>query len=339
MTEHELDRLLRYVRGTASPADHQWVDAWLAEHPDHATFLQELERYGQDIALDQAAFEAPTQAWERLAREIDAQAPFTAPTPPPSPSRKRPRRVLAVLASGLFLLVVGTIAYRFWLADTTAPEHWIVKQTERGERSALQLPDGSRVYLNAESTLAYESHFGESERTVRLQGEAYFDVKPDPDRPFRVMTSRVQVQVLGTSFDVRAYPQAEEVTVAVTTGKVDVRDSLQQPLDQLLPGQRLAYMPATGQVRRDSVRADEVTAWQEGKLRLINTPLPELVQQLERWYDVDITLVQETPQPCRFTTTLDHLTLTQALDLLSLTTPLTYEQHGRTLTLRVGPCL
>lgn len=155
----------------------------------------------------------------------------------------------------------------------------------------LTLADGTRVWLNSATELKYPVEFKGNSRQVFLQGEAYFEVAADMERPFVVTTPGINVNVLGTGFNVMAYPDDAEQAVTLVHGKVGVRTEKQQVI--LQPDEQYVYQSAThqGTVRRVDVA--EYIGWKEGVMNFDSMPLDELTHKLSRWYDVDFFFTSE----------------------------------------------
>lgn len=155
----------------------------------------------------------------------------------------------------------------------------------------LTLADGTRVWLNSATELKYPVEFKGNSRQVFLQGEAYFEVAADMERPFVVTTPGINVNVLGTGFNVMAYPDDAEQAVTLVHGKVGVWTEKQQVI--LQPDEQYVYQSAThqGTVRRVDVA--EYIGWKEGVMNFDSMPLDELTHKLSRWYDVDFFFTSE----------------------------------------------
>lgn len=160
--------------------------------------------------------------------------------------------------------------------------------TARGETYEVCLPDGSLVWLNAASSLTYSATLNErGVRRVRLEGEAYFQIKKDKSHPFVVETKSQQVQVLGTHFNVNAYPEERDVRTTLLEGSVRVTISEgSQQSKVLVPGQQARV--DGGELNVLSVNTAEVTAWKNGFFEFKRVPLNVIMRDLSRWYDIDI---------------------------------------------------
>ncbi|NIG56507.1 FecR family protein [Chitinophaga sp. Cy-1792] len=199
--------------------------------------------------------------------------------------------------AGNAVLQHGQLAYEQKSEQTNGPVVYNSITTPRGRQYHLQLPDGSRVWLNAATTLRYPVAFTGNERSVEVSGEAYFEIAQDAGKPFRVhFTSNSAndkdglINVLGTSFNISAYQDDMAAKVTLITGKVMVKPSLTSTNENILmPGQQAAlkYGSNTGMtvLPADTART---LAWKNGIMNLHNMPLSEVMKQISRWYNIDI---------------------------------------------------
>jgi len=167
-------------------------------------------------------------------------------------------------------------------------------QTPRGGQYHLVLPDGTQVWLNAASTLTYAIGGATRERLVQLDGEAYFEVARDPDRPFRVVSRGHVVEVLGTHFNVNSYPDEPLVRTTLVEGAVRVSaDSDQRPV-MLAPGEQALWAEGSPLTVR-KVDVAQAVAWKNGKFNFNDSDVATVMRELSRWYDVDVIVEGEQP--------------------------------------------
>jgi ferric-dicitrate binding protein FerR (iron transport regulator) len=203
----------------------------------------------------------------------------------------------------------------------------VVKENPRGQKTKAFLPDGSIVWLNAESSLMFPEQFTDSTRSVQLEGEAYFEVVHNPARPFVVMAGNTITRVLGTSFNIKAYGEDHNVTVALTEGKVEVwhRGAGDHgDAEQLNPGEGL--MAANdGHIKRFIFDPREHTAWKDGLLYFRKADFNTVRKALERWYGVDFEIHNFRQDDWNFTGSFRNEYLTTVLDNLSYAREFDYE--------------
>lgn len=194
-----------------------------------------------------------------------------------------------------------------------------------GQMSQLTLSDGTRVWLNSGTTLRYPERFAETRRTVSVEGEAFFEVARMPDKPFFIQTDDLQVEVLGTSFNLSAYPADASTSVTLVEGSVSVNDVAGKSIARLKPGQT-ATMGKNGSVLHISnVKTGFYAAWKEGKIYFEDEPLDEIARKLERWFNVEITFSEEALKSLRFSgTILKNKPIDQIMQALQILAPIRF---------------
>lgn len=270
----KLKKLLRkYNADKATAAERRVVDIW------YASFSKE---------------EKDSHLFHDVAERNDMQQRIWNSLPlakiQPSWFQRNRYLMLGLSAAALLLLVFSgnqMLQYSGMLTQTTtqsAPLAAFSASTTVKERKLIMLPDSSRVWLNANSTLVVEAAYGTEARYVTLDGEAYFDVAPDSTRSFVVKTKHIKIQVLGTAFNIQAYPSAETVRVGVEHGKVAVLDNTGQQLNQLTKGQMLSYDTHDG---KSFTKVDAaVGSWRDGRVVLEQATFADLRQAIYNIYGV-----------------------------------------------------
>ncbi|SKC83272.1 FecR family protein [Ohtaekwangia koreensis] len=203
-----------------------------------------------------------------------------------------------VAAAVALLLISSFLAYQYQdsLRELVDPVKMVTVHNPAGKRSKILLPDGTTVWLNAESTLTYPHWFKRARRAVELSGEAFFEVKRKEDQPFNIQAGTIETTVLGTSFNIRSY-QNEKFVITVATGKVKVEDAEKHGL-LLLANQQTSYRSASGFSKIETINAGEALAWTKGTLLFNNKTFKEVATMLERWYNVKIILANDKLNNC-----------------------------------------
>lgn len=213
---------------------------------------------------------------------------------------------------------VGTIAY-------------IEKANPKGQKSTIILSDGSVVTLNADSKLIYKERFDDKERRVILEGEAFFDVSKDASRPFIIETKQITTRVLGTSFNIRAYPGADEVKVAVASGKVSIKKSYLGSTDEeeralvLVPGEMGVYKKLNQTLNKTSFDKRDLFGWKEGLIYFKNANFIDVQERLEQWYGVNIIIEKPISLEKDFSGTYKNKPLELVLQGLAFVYDFNYE--------------
>lgn len=158
--------------------------------------------------------------------------------------------------------------------------------TPSGGQYVLILPDRSKVWLNAESSISYPSVFAGAERIVTLTGEAYFEVAKDKGHPFKVKAGTAAINVLGTHFNIMSYTEEGQTQISLAEGSVRVDLSKESRI--LKPGQQALIKAGSTHISLKDVDIDEVTNWKNGLFQFDNTPIEQVMRQIKRWYSVDV---------------------------------------------------
>jgi ferric-dicitrate binding protein FerR (iron transport regulator) len=212
----------------------------------------------------------------------------------------------------------GKIKYVSQNGKVALPAGYNTIGTARGRQYQLVLEDGTRVWLNAASSIRYPVSFSDTVREVEITGEAYFDVATDKKKPFRVKVNGTAVEVLGTQFNINAYSDETAIRTTLLEGAVRVRKGSNQQL--LLPGQQ-AKVDQKGSIYTcKNVNTTEVTAWKNNIFSFNNTDLNALMRQLARWYDVEVVFNEEGNSNLSFNGDISRTAnLSTVLKMLELT--------------------
>lgn len=281
-------------------------------------------------------------------------APVPLATAPPAPARLAPGRSQALLTladgrtvrladAGAGLLArqggqqvrqnaPGELSYRG--AAGTATADTLLRntvRTPRGGQYQLRLPDGSRVWLNADSRLAFPVAFGSRRRVVQLTGEAYFEVAKDAARPFEVEAGAARVTVLGTHFNVQAYPDEPAPVTTLLEGAVRLRQGTAQVL--LRPGQQGRPRP-DGTLAVRAVDASSAVAWKEGRFVFEDEPIEGIMRQIARWYDVPVRYEGQLSNKNFHGSISRFRDAADVLHMLELTGAVHFTTEGRRITVR-----
>lgn len=243
----------------------------------------------------------------------------------------------SVAAIGLLLVGMGLSMYRLGYGSGIAvrEEAMVEVRSPLGVQSNVELPDGSRVTLNAGSTLIYPSVFSSGRRVI-LRGEGYFDVAKDEKHPFTVHTEGMDVKVLGTRFSLKAYQQEEQTLLTLEEGYVEVTTNIGNMAENILliPNQQLMLNNRTGELRRKNVNSDYYTKWRDGKLVFRNTPLKAIASELERRFNVRILFEDSVYQSDKYHVIFEHgENLEQILNLLSYRRDWGYRLNGHEVSI------
>ncbi|MBC8152567.1 MAG: FecR domain-containing protein [Bacteroidetes bacterium] len=332
----------------ATGAEHQEFDDWLAAHPEQKPLLDTVRLFWlsanaktTDGQIDVAG------AYGRLRHRIKSEP--KEPQLYETPVRLVRRWVGWAAAASLAL----TLGVWVWNQLQPAPGVAISEQINpKGTRSQLRLADGTIVWLNADSHLQYPKAFTGNLREVTLRGEAFFRVTHNPKQPFVVRLATGSVRVLGTSFNIRAYPGDSIVETSVVTGRVafvpkpvspSPRPSRKMTEAQpdtlfLTPNIKAIQSLTRRSIATQPTVAVNQIAWTESKLVFRNTPMGEVAKTLERWYGTPVTLEQESLRQCPLTGTFQNQSLREVMTLIAMTNRFQYELTPAQVTIKGPGC-
>ena len=192
----------------------------------------------------------------------------------------------------------------------------LVLSTPKGGAYQIMLSDGTKVWLNAASTFKYPSRFDGMERVVEIEGEAYFSVAKDPERPFKVISRGQQIEVLGTEFNVSAYADEVDVKTTLVEGSVELLAGISDKHVSLAPNEQSVLRGTV--ISKQQVNVGPYIAWKNGDFNFDNTPLADMMRQMSRWYGVDVVYKKGVPNE-RFSGTMSRdVTLQTVLELLRI---------------------
>lgn len=339
--EMDWDLILRYLEGTCSPKDNHKIQEWLASRAVHKKTLDQLQ-----TIWTTPTSRLPKPDVEKALRNVTERVSLhTAPLGEDADNlvhfRARARSIpfihrfptLRILRVAALVAVFLTGSYfTFKLLRPSSMKEIAVAN---GEQRTLILPDETSVTLDSGTHFRYPRSFGDEERTVFLSGEGYFQVTADQTRPFVVHAHRAVITVLGTRFNVRAWRQNRKVIVAVAEGKVSLRS-------ENIPKKEAEVFIEEGQMSRlgeddiptipEPTNINEHLTWLQQEMLFQSVPLQEVLDQLERWYDLEFTLTDTSHADNRITVFIDRKPVDEILDMLSLVNDFEYDREGNRVT-------
>jgi ferric-dicitrate binding protein FerR (iron transport regulator) len=210
--------------------------------------------------------------------------------------------------------------------DANAPIAYNTISTPRGGEYQLVLPDGTRVWLNAASSLRFPTAFASSERAVELEGEGYFEVAKRKNQPFKVVANNTTVEVLGTHFNLKAYKNEGSSQTSLLEGSVKVGNGTTKTI--IKPGEQ-AVVGASATIETLQADMEQVVAWKEGYFQFNEEDFTSVVAQLERWYDVDFNYPASLANKKFAGAIPRNSNLSQVLEMLELSGSITFKMEER----------
>lgn len=348
--------LARHLAGECSPSEARAVESWMEADPTRRQMMDELERIW-DASADAPSSAADTMdldsEWNRLSDAMDAadaRAPETSRVASSradrSPRRHRQHRseeggrslqhVLYAVLAGLVMVGAVWLALNVWESPLSDAGYREVV-TERGERANVHLVDGTSVTLNVDSRLRTPRSFGDTERVVHLEGEAYFDVATDSTRSFIVHAEDAVINVHGTAFNVRSYPEDRHIQVAVVEGAVSLRSqNMKTPdADVRLESRQVGRLAKqTAHVTTQPVDSvGPLIGWMDDRLVFENETLPEVATRLGRWYNLQVEIADPALDSLRLTASLKSRSVKNVLDVIAASLDIQYHIRENTVVL------
>ena len=316
-----IEYLKRFFEGTASAEEELDLLEWLR---DKSEASPELNEYYRDCWLASTGVMdegVKARIRERIRNSIDRQTKVIRPM---SPVRRRFTRLLPWIAAACFAVAAGIGWFNYARMATVRSERFEI-YTDKGQKTNVTLPDGTRVWLNSQSKLSYDGGYNLTEREVALEGEGYFEVARDPERRFRASTSAYTVEALGTAFNVKAYPEDRHSVTTLFEGKVRVADE-DRFSATLLPMQAIVYDSQTGAFRQnDSDRIRQAGLWRNNELLIESgTTLEKLTELLDREYNIRFEFRSERIKHLHFEGVIKDNNLNNVLQLIGLSGEVCY---------------
>jgi ferric-dicitrate binding protein FerR (iron transport regulator) len=267
-----------YLQNRYSKETEEDIQQWLIEDENSEEKEKASLEYWDTLAVK------PNAKTYRVLKRVNAKIGFIKIIP----LHRRLMRIAAVLIPAFILL--GSIYY------FSQQDKMVQVIAAYGETKHILLPDSSEVWLNAGSSLHYPSTFKKESRSLTLEGEAYFSVRKNEQKPFVVNTQNLLVKVLGTKFNVKAYSSDHRTIATLTTGKVEVKTNSNQTRI-LEPDEQLTFDSQTAAIQVTKVSAHDIASWTTGQLIFSGATLNEIFQTLERRFDISFDTSKAAYQP------------------------------------------
>lgn len=306
----------RYLDGTATPAETAILMEYLSENENNdADFFPVMEEAWLNQNSTTPSASLSKGDFEALRHKIEAKN---------YPEDKRKFCGLKYAASVVVILsaALGWLFYQKTKNKQQEQVSFYTKSTQKGQKIKLILPDSSVVYLASESKLTYPSHFIKGKkRSIYLAGEAFFEVKRDTSSPFVVHSGKLQTTVLGTSFNIYAYPNETTESVTVRTGKVQVaavQKRKVKPLSLLMPGNKIKYDISSNHYVVSQQEVESANGWVENHFVFKNEKLTDMLRYLARYYAVDFDLKHRKFAQYRFSATFKQKSISEIMAQIKL---------------------
>ncbi len=314
-----------FFSGKKSDEGEKIFNQWFQSHDDSVGYLSRLD--------DDKREEHKNRVFQSIKEDLDKESSVLPTHDREKRTEKWPAiyRVAAILIIGALLSVAG-----IYLSIVTETEKTVFATIEMsnqvGQISAFTLPDGSNVWLSAASSIQYPEEFSDQNRTVILDGEAFFEVEQDAGRPFVVKSGPLTTTVLGTSFNVKAYKNDPGIEVTLATGSVEVAVEGSDQKRILQPDQKVQYQADTGLSDVIETNALLARAWTQQELVFMRENFAAIARTFERWHGVKFEFEDESLKEETFVYHFRDMSLQNSMDVLSELADFEYEiDNGRVI--------
>lgn len=314
--ENRINHIIARVLSGESSSDDT-LSEWLNENEKNRDEFRQLKNYWDaDVAFKHSV--APAFSADKLQQKINVQRRQTA-------RRQLWRSAIPLIAAACLLFIFSTAFFHYNTNDRTSEYYTLLT----GEHTSdFTMEDGTVIILNKNSRLSYSDKYGKDSRNVKLEGEAYFEVAKDPDKPFQVEMDGASITVLGTHFNVKAEAESDDITATLVEGSIRFEGAKQNIV--MTPNQQLTFSRSTNKVDLKETDTDTFTAWKDGLLKYKSIPFIQLVENLKNIYQVEISIDDDRladPSVTVSGTFASEQSLEQILKVISNSLPVRWTNH------------
>ncbi len=310
--------LIRLFSGDADQDEKKFISEWLEQSAENKKLYADLREIWLSSGIESNADNFDLEgAILRFRNQISKD----------KLGERKPVDFNRVFKYAAILILALALPFSYYLGTRNNSDNSITTiSCAYGDKSSIVLPDSSRVYLNSGSKLTFSSNF-KNGRKVSLEGEAFFSVAKDKNHPFRVKTTDVDIEVLGTKFNLKAYPEEKSISTTLVEGSVNISSKYEHTL--MKPDQKLVYNKESKKMEvHELTDTAPDTEWKDGRFVFRNESLAELKPKLERWFDVDIVFGDELVKNRRFTGVLSRESILEAVSYFDLSNFVTCSIQG-----------
>lgn len=329
--------LARYLAGECSAEDQQKVERWIAESSANAQKFKQYKKIWEIAGSSSRSpsFDSPGE-WKRLMRRKEKKGGKTAVEKPsldrhvPSHSLHSVTQTLIRVAAVILIAgLAGLFAYQSFYQPSFEDNKSVLREinTNKGQRANLTLADGTKVMLNADSEIKIPTEFAADVRSVQLNGEAYFEVSKNEEKPFLIHINNSVVRVLGTSFSVRSYPGDGQVQVVVKEGRVSLGSEENKENEAILEGGEIgAFNLKSHEIKTRTINDIGLyLSWRKGYLKFKNKRMDRVAETLERRYDVNVYFADQEVKDLSLTAYLKSRSIRNVLEVISASLDIGYQ--------------
>lgn len=329
----DIDKIIaRYLDGSLTSEDEIKLEKWLSHKKNRSQQLSTIEQIWKTPFSYPGIVNMKDERDKIVRRLKGEQGNGLEQRLKAVPSYKTILRYAAVLLAFTtlaFIVLIYTEPY----AESPKKSTIIERNNPAGQKSKIQLPDGSIVWLNAASKLSYSSDFNSNSRKLMLEGEAYFEVTENPQIPFEVYTEDLIITAIGTSFNVNTFQEDKE-EIALNTGKIRiecVNKCITCVPGYLNPGEMALYNPTIGKIMLTEFEGQDPFVWKDGKIVFKYATFDQVLAVLARWYNVEFEIIGDLQREWSYSSTFDNEVLENVLASLKVSEEIDYQLNGATI--------
>lgn len=316
---HFWDLIASKLHGELDPEENKLFDREMADQQNQKLFSSGEKIHSGLNEAKRLRTAGKDHSWQIIEKQI----------------RQRTRRIFtqSLLKYAAVLVVAFGLGLYFHSLMTKTSEEIQYAEVEvlYGQTSHLFLFDGTEVWLNSGTRLRYPNRFNQDERNVFIEGEAYFKVTPNKNLPFKVKAGDLEVEVLGTSFNVSAYKDETFESVVLVEGKVQINDAEGKKIGDMVPGQVAVKTEGVPGVKLIVDDPYSYTSWKDGKVTFSGEKLSDIARKIERWYNVEISFENENLKDFKFTgTILRNKPIDQTIMAMEMLAPIRFKYEVKT---------
>ena len=321
--EECIELIERYIHNQTDQNEVKRLNIRIKNNQEISSWLE------QEIIASPSTMDNDVQA--RIFRDIENKIDIKDKTDKAEQNHFQLTKWLRVAAMFVLPVITAVGMYFYRSPDETVPGQLVVA-VERGQKANITLPDGSKVWLNSQSRLTYSTNFNVRQRELQLDGEAYFEVAHNPNKPFIVRSNDISVRALGTAFGVKAYNEDVLISSILMKGKVLVTTPDGEAI--LMPNERIIYDKTKHKKEQTTVtNATDFTGWIHNELRFEDESLGDIAKTIRRIYNVEVVFASEKLKSQRYTGTINNNSLESVLNIICLTSPVSFQISNQQVTL------
>jgi len=312
----DFDQLAKYLSNECTEAELAEVETWLSEKPENRTELEQLQLIWS-LAAEQEIDVDVINGWNKVSSQI-SELPLA------KTSQTRNNILSLRIAAGIALLVISALG--IWLTSDAEP----LQLSTTAEPMRFEFEDGSVVNLAANSEITYPEHFEDSDRTISMKGQAFFEISKNANRPFIIETTLGNVTVVGTAFEVNTNAAKKELVVEVEEGIVEVATTSKKEKQRVTAGQKCTVNAQNNEISLDSNLPADAFYWNNRTLKFKRTELANVVQTLRDLFQIDIVIEGENIQGCKLTATFVNEGADTIVEVIAATLKIELRREGTT---------